>query len=547
MPLAHWASLLLLMMLGCQGSEEGSSGTDEPRPNILLIDIDSLRTDRIQVDDQGQTVAPNIMGLASTGVRFSKVVVPSGWTLPSFVTLLAGRIPSSTLLATDEQQWDASATDRLLPNILSAYGYSNGVGWGTTTLSQHSRAREWFGGEAAEDLVDIDTYTARLSQPVTEPFFHVLHDMDLHFMRTRGQAADAELDALSPAQRRELFHSRTKSGYDALLSAYDDKIGRLLLALDKSGLRKRTIIVLTSNHGEELGDHDINTIGHGSILFDTVVTVPLIIAAPSIAARGRVVDNPVLLQDVAPTLLEMVNIAVHQEMSGISLVPALGIEAAAPPTRDGFTLTFRRAAALRTNNFKIILHPVLCPDAQRRSFVPLEGGMCERVYNIETDPGELRDISTANPDLAASLRKRLLGWVEARFEQAPTTHDPAFRAELQKRGYWQMATATKQASSVDGSRDVLRVDSMAVEVMVRIIPEIQAPEGVSTDTPVSCRVRFDVDTKGVPSEVRALACDEAHAQAILDVAEAWRFKPWKVDGEAVQFMVVKEVRFRLAQ
>jgi arylsulfatase A-like enzyme len=539
-----WA-LAWLGLFGCGPTRTDPVLATTVRPNILIIDIDSLRSDRIALGEDGTTVAPNIMGLASEGVHFSRVVVPSGWTLPSFVTLLAGRIPSNTLLASDEVELDAVGGDRLLPAILEAYGYQTGVAWGNTTLSQHSLVHRWFGEGESADLGNIEAYTMRVLEGVDTPFFHLIHDMDLHVIWDSDAASRSAVAGDTRSEwtiQWDWMHGQ----YDALLGSYDLKLGALLEALHSAGLRENTIIVVISNHGEELEDHHPGISGHGVVLFDNVSTVPLVIAGPMLSARGERIETPILLQDLAPTLLALADIPIHAEMTGVSLVSAFQDGGASLPRRDGFSSTFSRAAAVRSDPFKLILQPLGCPAEERREFPGLEGLLCQTVYDLDEDPKEKRDISAANPDLTTSLRNRLGAFLATQAWIDPRDHDAQFRAQMRRKGYWQAATEGGESRDAKEGRDETeapRIDSMAVNVQRRVMPNVGALDGDSTDAPLSCRIMFEVDTEGVPTSTTPIVCDERYADEVLAAAEKWRFHPWMVDGKPAPFRVVKEIRF----
>jgi arylsulfatase A-like enzyme len=269
---------------------------DLPPPNFLIIDIDTLRYDRV-----GAGIAPRLDDLAQRSVRFTRAISAAGWTMPAFAALLAGRYPPQDLMETGAEQ---TSLDRLLPSILRVYGYHVGVAWGGTLLSGHPNSSKWFGADPM--LLDsIDNVAANLDK-LPEPFFVLTHDIDLNEPLGHGKPNLRELWTKSGNQETTL------KTYDSALAAYDRRLGALLDALDRSERRDRTVLILLSDHGNEFWEH--GDMGHSVDLWNEVVRVPLLVLDP--AEGGRSFDVKTLVQntDVAPTVLARAHIPIHAEM-----------------------------------------------------------------------------------------------------------------------------------------------------------------------------------------------------------------------------------------
>src|SRR6185295_2780463 len=122
--------------------------------------------------------------------------------------------------------------------------------------------------------------------------------------------------------------AKSPSAYDAEISVADQGVGMLLDELKKLGALDRTLVVLTADHGESLGEHGEKT--HAIFIYDATVRVPLIVRAPGVVPAGRVYAGPVRSEDIAPTVLAALKLPGGAEMQGIDLLPAVRGEVPAP-------------------------------------------------------------------------------------------------------------------------------------------------------------------------------------------------------------------------
>jgi arylsulfatase A-like enzyme len=175
----------------------------------------------------------------------------------------------------------------------------------------------------------------------------------------------------------------------------DGLVGAFLAMLDERGLTGRTVVVMASDHGQELGDHGGYTYGH--TLYDEVVRVPLIVAGPGVTAADQAVDTPVSLIDLAPTLAEMAGTALSGEAQGFSLVPAL--QGQAVDGRPVFSEALYRVPfnqqAIRSGGYKLIDHE--------------SDGQVE-LYDLQADPAESHDLAAERPGVADALQNDLQQW-----------------------------------------------------------------------------------------------------------------------------------------
>jgi arylsulfatase A-like enzyme len=217
--------------------------------------------------------------------------------------------------------------------------------------------------------------------------------------------------------------------YDEEIRSVDYLVDLLLGKLAELGVEESTLVVLTSDHGESLGDHDY-FFGHGFFAYESTARVPLMIRAPSMIRPGTTVESVVELVDVMPTILELLGVAPNPEIEGVSLLPALG-SPSAPGLAfcEGGHRSDRLILALRAGRWKLIHNPrgilleedllrprvLLDPDRALWLWRVARGnalGWMKRweLYDVETDPAEKHDLLDREPELFAKLRPLLEDW-----------------------------------------------------------------------------------------------------------------------------------------
>jgi arylsulfatase A-like enzyme/Flp pilus assembly protein TadD len=284
--------------------------------NVLLITIDTLSADRLSCYSDTGVETPNIDRLAEKGILFTRAMAHTPTTLPSHANILLGSTPlyhgvhdNSNSMVKDEYL--------TLAEHLKARGYATGAFVGAypldsrfglsqgfdvydddyDTLSSHKYA---YGERPAEAVVDRSL--AWLTRQKST-WFLWMHVFDPHF----------------PYDPPEPFKSGYAHPHDGEVAYVDSVLGRLFDYLRDKGLSDRTVIVLTGDHGESLGEHGENY--HGFFAYNATLWVPLIISVPGTDA-GRV-DQYVGHIDIFPTVCDILNILPPDSLQGISLRPAL--------------------------------------------------------------------------------------------------------------------------------------------------------------------------------------------------------------------------------
>ncbi len=389
--------------------------TTPTTPNVVILDVDSLRDDAVEPHG-----APALARLAAEGVRFTTTRAAAGWTLPGFLSLLAGRPAEADLLG---ERIPEPLRDRLLPALMTTYGYHVAYTWGDTLLASHPDAGAWFGAEARSfpTLTDAGAHLGELS----EPFFFLAHDVDLHPLDRRVELSGAaRLELPSEAVRAEY-----RSEYASNVARADAAVGAFLTALDAAGHHDDTLVVLTSDHGESFGDH--GWMGHGVNLHEDVLRVPLVIRGPGVPA-GRNITTAVGTIDVAPTLLAASGIPVYAKMTGQALQPLW--TGGALSERTFYAQSNAVAAARVEGDLKLLVLPPECGDDTPAG--TLRKPACTWLFDLAADPGETTNLAAARPDDARRLRDDLFGWLGAQSDPESLRQSQEFKKALRKHGYF---------------------------------------------------------------------------------------------------------------
>lgn len=494
-----------------------TSGPVTRPPNVLVIDIDTFSWDHLGVQANGVSTTPHIDALAERGVRFTQAFSHSGWTLPALSATFSGRLPIPVRLQGGDISWRRSGA-RDFAEILGYYGYHNTAFWGSTLMREmapsvssgfadHFAVRSAV-GSASGSSTPFSPPTQQvldfLGAPPQEPFFAFVHDIDLH-VPLAFDTVDADDPLADPSvwagglQYPDIYRtlSKQKSAaeaqaaiidhYDRMVSKYDERVGQMLAALDKAGLSDHTVVVVTSDHGDDFFLHA--DVDHG-LLYDSTTRVPLIIVDPrAIGAekRGSVVDDVVQGVDLAPTLLELAGVPPDVQMDGRSLVSFLGDGPPDYVPRPVFSLSDACHISWREGGLKLILRdhasvhrgwysstedaertvPVLsflkaqhitdvslplCTTLQR-SVQDAAVSVGERafleLYDLAADPNELHNIAADRSADVARLLSKLLGTLKAptglqsgALDRAGTPYTAEQVQAMKAQGYWGFVAPT---------------------------------------------------------------------------------------------------------
>ena len=395
------------------------------KPNILIVSIDTLRADRVGSYGYAAAKTPTLDGLAARGLRFAQATTVAPLTLPAHASLFTGTFPTFHGVR-DNGQFYLGDEQTTLAEVLKGQGYRTGGfvsafvldrRWGIAQgfdtyfdnfdLSKYELAAGIDAAQRPGNEV-VDQATVWLREKSEQPFFGWVHMYDPHSPYAAPEAYAAR------------FPRTMEGAYDAEVAFADAQLGRLLDALGDA--RERTIVVVTGDHGESLGEHQEQQ--HGFFVYDATTQVPLIMTGPGIQPRAPA--DQVRIVDIMPTVLDAAGVAVPPAVQGQSLMPAargerLDLLALSESWYPRYHYGWSELTAVRDGRYKFIAAP-------RRE-----------LYDLQTDPGEHTNLADSNPQRVAAL-ERALGEIASRTAsssktQAPQPVDPDVEERLRALGY----------------------------------------------------------------------------------------------------------------
>jgi choline-sulfatase len=398
------ALLVLAAAVGC------SREAPPAPPSLLLVTIDTLRADRVGAYGDASARTPAMDALAARGAQFTQAFAVAPITLPSHASLMTGLYPPghggrhNGIRIKDEVP--------TLAESLSRAGFATGAFVGAFPLDRRfglDRGFEVYGdemprgadGRRANERTGqtvVDGALAWLDGHRAQRFFLWVHLFEPH-----APYGDARTGRSVLAR------------YGDEVTEADRQVGRLVEALGDA--RERTIIAVTSDHGEAFGEH--GEIAHSIFVYDTTLRVPLLLAGPGIERRS--IDTPVSLVDFAPTVAALLGVA-PIDADGTDLAPAL--RGGSIPTRDLYAESYAPLLdfgwsplrSVRSGGWKYIAAPK------------------PELYDVVPDPGELQNLVDRERDRAGRMRSAVDRFGAAEFVRE-TPRDREAAARLQALGY----------------------------------------------------------------------------------------------------------------
>jgi arylsulfatase A-like enzyme len=357
---------------GSGPSPVGSSGK-----NVILIVLDTVRADRMGLYGYSRDTTPNLARLAGRGVRFERAFSTAPWTAPSHASLFTGRWPHELSIGWDRPLDAAHAT---LAEVLAKSGYETaGFVANTTYCSYETGLDRGFAhyedydvtlrgvllcsslvertlnfvhkhpalagklgldGTSAGDRKDA----ARINRDFlrwidhrsdqSRPFFSFLNFYDAHHPYLApdleaGSPFGSKPDSPRDFRLLKTWWERDKVGikpddldlardaYDRCIAYLDDQLGQLFAELRRRGELDESVVIVTSDHGEHLGEHQLY--GHGCSVYRPELHVPLVVVAPGLCPEGQAIDRPVSLRDVPATVFGLLGLPGASPFPGRSL------------------------------------------------------------------------------------------------------------------------------------------------------------------------------------------------------------------------------------
>jgi arylsulfatase A-like enzyme/Tfp pilus assembly protein PilF len=420
--------------------------------NVLLVTIDTLRADAVGAYGDSAAATPWMDRLAAGGVRFGHARAHNVVTLPSHANILSGRLPFGHGVR-DNAGFRFPRGTETLATILKRQGYRTAAFVSAFTLDSR------FGLDPGFDVYDdafaeshapapfalperagADTVAAarRWLDQAGTPYFCWVHLYDPH----------------APYQPPEPFASRFPAdGYRGEVAAADAALGALVSDLLAQGKAGRTLVVLTADHGESLGEHGERT--HGIFAYEATVHVPLLLFSPRLFS-SRVVDDEVGHVDLVPTVLDALGLPVPAGLPGRSLLAlATGHRASAVPT-------YFEALSGQTTRGWAPLHGVAL-DGWKYVDLPLP-----ELYELGADPGEERNLAAARPAERERLRVALSAFRAQDRGLARSGEDPEVREKLRALGYVSAAAPLgRRYTEADDPKRLIDLDT-AIENVIAL-------------------------------------------------------------------------------
>lgn len=453
-----------VMMLFALGLLLALSGCDRaPRPNVLVIMLDTLRADRLSCYGYDRETSPTIDALAAEGVLFENAYSTCNWTLPSHASLFTGLHPNQA--GATSETLHLPSDNATLAEALAADGYHTAAficnswvskerGFGQGFVEYHEMWRrenlpEKRAMHQTIESVAVDRMVDWIANTRTDnaPFFLFTNLNGVHLpysprepyltrflseeyprpLVTWAMQITSWWDHLAGQMRLgEREYRLLGDLYDGEIGFADAQVGRLMHALNQAGILDDTIVIITADHGENLGERE--RIDHMMTMYETVLRIPLVIRYPRGLQPTRVTKLASII-DVAPTILDMCGAREqmpHLNAATTSLVtkanrkrdyviagnerPVTGIELLKDryPGYDWQLIDYRMRC-LRTVSHKLIWN-------ENHSF---------EMYNLASDPQELTNLADTQP----ATQRQLLSILQKRFDAIASTREhPMFHS-----------------------------------------------------------------------------------------------------------------------
>ncbi|MCP4807969.1 MAG: sulfatase-like hydrolase/transferase [Proteobacteria bacterium] len=473
----------------------------EGLPNILLISMDEVRADHLSIYGYEDDTTPFLHRFAAHGAVFENVSSTGNESAYSHAAMLTGRYPSE-VARPEYLRYQVPEDAQLVGEILKLYGYETGAflagghirhefgfdqGWDTFSdelgfasfWHTTPKALDWLDGRdgAAPWFLMVHGYDAHRSWLLPDPFFHRFtdgqgSDTAERIVRNASRAErifdgvyypDFELEKtqhpsgvyiLTPASYQRLAEQSGGHGqrltsddvehirghYDAMLGYLDLQLALFLSAAEASGHLDNTIVILTSDHGEDLLDHGY--INHRTGLTKSCTGVPLVIVGPGIE-RGQRIDEPVDIVDLVPTILARAGAEPPAGLPGRDLWPAVTDGSIEP--KPSFLEGVSKQIGVRTATHTLLYSgvPLVDPDyVQKLVDAPDEAFV---LYDLRTDPNELVDVRATQAATFQELRTTLTAWraglTRGEHGMDPSSLPEHIRKEMQDKGYWEFGEA----------------------------------------------------------------------------------------------------------
>ena len=421
--------MMLLLAIACVALCASCGGRQ--RPNVLILLMDTLRPDRLGCYGYAKNTSPTVDAIASKGTVFTSYYATADYTQASTASLFTGKYPLAHGYI--NSNYVLEGVNRTMAEILSQEGYrtaafiANGLvgekyhmDQGFDHFYEHNRA-------PASDLVD--RAIGFIQDGGDAPFFMYVHFLDVHDpyripagdrnrFAAHGFAHDMQDTLLLASMTMkawwgtvqgwweeereqaevERYFAEYSQMYDASIAYWDEQLSLLFAALEGAGAAERTIVIITSDHGEQLLEHAF--FGHANSAYDVGLRVPFIYRDPSISTEGRHLDEAISSIDVLPTLLARLGVEIPVEIQGEerwSLIEGRVADRKREGVADGI---YSEGTFLANRPFSTLIQSYCEGDWK---LILDRFRDTKELYNVREDPLETRDLFAEQPEAAAEL------------------------------------------------------------------------------------------------------------------------------------------------
>ncbi len=395
---------------------------------MILISIDTLRPDRLGCYGHDQPTSPNLDRFREQAALFACAIAQAPSTLPSHATMLTSLLPEHHG-AFFARRSPLPGDLPTLATVLAGAGYRTAAFTGGGQIAPEfglGRGFEIYGvNEGGADFASaVRAGLGWLEQDPERPAFLFLHTSQVHHPSTpdaelqpnfddghRGPLPDEISKALPDSinrgevaiDERDLDHVR--AAYDAEIRSVDQAFGELMNGLDMLDLAGNTLVIFTSDHGEEFGEHGV--VGrHSRTLYDELLRVPLLIRFPDGFAAGATVDDQVRLLDLAPTITSVAGLDTPPTFEGVDLRRVIDGNVPPLPALSQLDLPVgERVISMRTLNWKLYPRAAFHGNPFAEEKPPLWTRIRDRyrqwrhpyvLFDLANDPGERDDVLAEN-------------------------------------------------------------------------------------------------------------------------------------------------------
>jgi len=387
------------------------------RPPIVVVSIDTLRSDRLPVYGYAQGSTPAIDALAKDSILFEHAYAHVPLTLPSHLSMFSGLLPGEHGVRDNTGFRFDAGRHPWAPALLEAAGYATGGAVSTFVLRPETGMSAGFDFYEAKLDPGMSGDLGAAQRPGAETLRHALGWLD-------ARAKDAKpfflfvhfYEPHTPYEPAEPFASRLADPYDGEVATADALVGELVAALKRLGVYDRAALLLLSDHGEGLGDH--GEAEHGVLLYREALQVPMLLKLPRGKRAGTRVAEPAQLLDVAPTLLELADLPPQPAMKGIPLTD-VGRKPSGPVFAETYYPRFHMGWSELSSLIDFPHHLIQGPDPE--------------LYDLERDPRETKNLRATERRAFATLREKIAPFQVAAAE--PGREDAETAAKLAALGY----------------------------------------------------------------------------------------------------------------